>query len=239
MSTEMRRRGLLTSAIIGASLLFSLTPRLLLESSPVARGGASANARACIECHGRTEIGYPDDAALKCAKPTINITHPRYEGRCVDLLAFFEVVRLKRSFKSRASSAINNRLLQGERLARKYNCFQCHGELGQGGFRNAGALKGYIPGYFGNDFALLTQGGSPSSVSAWIRQGVDPALIRTPIKGAIAQYFINRQEISMPIFGTLSDADIQILSDYVTALHKLGKLDAKRIREYGYRTQAL
>ena len=109
---------------------------------------------------------------------SIEPTHPAYEGTCRDLLAYFEAVRLKRTFAMRVKSQNPNRLLQGERLAREYNCFQCHGELGQGGFRNAGALKGYIPGYFGDDFAQLTRGGNAESIRAWISQGIDPALIR-------------------------------------------------------------
>ena len=167
----------------------------------------------------------------------MNNIHPRYEGRCSDLLAYFEAVRLKRTFGVRAKSPSQNPLLQGERLARQYNCFQCHGELGQGGFRNEGALKGYIPGYFGNDFALLTQRGSAESVRTWISQGIDPALLANPIEGTIAKFFFEQQLVSMPIFGTLSDTEIQILTDYVITLNQFGEMDAKAIRAYSRLTQ--
>ena len=137
----------------------------------------------------------------------------------------------------RAEYPNQNRLLQGESLARQYNCFQCHGELGQGGFRNAGALKGYIPGYFGNDFARLTQDGSTESVRTWISQGIDPAIFSNPIEGAIAEFFIERQEVSMPVFESLPDSTIRILADYVITLNQFGAMDAKAIRAYSRETQ--
>lgn len=233
------RQGWLIGALAAAALLVSLALRLFPESTPVARGTTSANLHGCIECHGQPDISLPDDAALDCADVVVDNTNAHYEGRCGDLLAYFEVVRLKRTFRVRTKSPSQNLLLQGERLARQYNCFQCHGELGQGGFRNAGALKGYIPGYFGNDFALLTRGGSAESVRAWISQGIDPALLANPIEGTIAEFFIEQQRVSMPIFGTLPDAEIRILTNYVIALNQFGEMDAKAIRAYSRLTQRL
>ena len=209
------------------------------ESAPVARGTTLAYMGGCIECHGQPGDAFPDDAALECTGEGLEPTHPHYEGACRDLLAYFESVRLKRTFSQRSDSRYQNRLLQGERLAREYNCFQCHGELGQGGFRNAGALKGYIPGYFGDDFARLTRGGNAESIRAWISQGIDPALFDYPIKGPIAEFFIEHQAVSMPKFGTLPDANIRVLTDYVIALHKFGAMDAKSIRAYSQLTQRL
>ncbi len=209
------------------------------ESAAVARGTTFAYMGGCIECHGQPGDDFPDDAALECAGKGLEPTHPHYEGACRDLLAYFESVRLKRTFSQRSNSRYPNRLLQGERLAREYNCFQCHGELGQGGFRNAGALKGYIPGYFGDDFARLTRGGNAESIRAWISQGIDPALFDYPIKGPIAAFFIEHQAVSMPKFGTLPDDNIRVLTDYVIALHKFGEMDAKSIRAYSQLTQRL
>ena len=233
------RIGALICAIATAAVLVSQGLRLIPESSPVERGAAAANSHGCIDCHGKAELGFPDDATLSCTNVSINNTHPRYDGRCSDVLAYFEVVRLKRTFRMRAESPNQNRLLQGESLARQYNCFQCHGELGQGGFRNAGALKGYVPGYFGKDFALLTRDGSTESVRTWISQGIDPALLSKPIEGAIAEFFIERQEVSMPVFATLPDSTIRILADYVIALNQFGAMDAKTIRAYSQATQQM
>lgn len=233
----MVRHGATFCAFTAVAILVFQGPRFISESSPAARGAAAANSFGCIECHGRSEPNFPDDAFLSCTVARTDKTHPRYDGRCGDVLAYFEVVRLKRSFQQRAQSPNQNRLLQGEILARQYNCFQCHGELGQGGFRNAGALKGYIPGYFGNDFALLTQNGESESVQTWIRRGIDPVLYSKPIEGKIAEFFIDRQEISMPIFSALPDATIQVLADYVILLNEFGAMDAKAIRAYGHHTQ--
>ncbi len=44
----------------------------------------------------------------------------------------------------------------GDRLSRKSGCYQCHGELGQGGAENFASFKGYIPGFQGGDFRRLT-----------------------------------------------------------------------------------
>lgn len=233
----MIRNAALLGAVIATAVLVAQAPRFFPESSPAARGAAAANSHGCIDCHGRSEPNFPDDAHLSCSETRIDKTHPRYEGGCRDVLAYFEVVRLKRTFRQRKQSPNQNRLLQGEILARQYNCFQCHGELGQGGFRNSGALKGYIPGYFGKDFALLTQNGKFESVQAWIRRGVDPVLYSKPIEGKIAAFFIDRQEISMPVFSALPDTTIQTLADYVILLNELGAMDAKAIRAYGDRTQ--
>ncbi len=207
------------------------------ESTPVARGAASAILGNCIACHGQPGVDFPDDYTLECTELNRNNSHPGYEGKCSDLLAFFGVVRLKRSFKTRAKSSSQNRLLQGERLARQFKCFNCHGELGQGGFRNSGALKGYVPGYFGNDFAQLTRSGSVESIRAWISQGIDPTMFEKPIEGTIARFFVERQDVGMPNFGTLSDSKIQILTDYVISLNQFGDMDAAEIRAYSQLTQ--
>ncbi len=233
------QQGLFLGATAAAVLLVWLGFRLVPESTPVARGATHAYLRGCIECHGQPGDAFPDDSALECAGVSFELTHPRYEGECRDLLAYFEAVRLKRTFKKRAKSQHPNRLLQGERLAREYSCFQCHGELGQGGFQNSGALKGYIPGYFGDDFALLTRGGRTESVRAWIRQGIDADLLEHPIEGTIAGFFIERQAVSMPKYGTLPDSKIRILTDYVITLHQFGEMDAKGIRAYSRLTQRL
>lgn len=229
------RTGALVCAI--AAVLVSQGLRFVPESSPVERGAVAANGLGCIDCHGNPAAGFPDDAHLSCTNSRADHAHPRYEGRCGDILAYFETVRLKRTFKSRANSGVENPLLAGERLAREYNCFQCHGELGQGGFRNAGALKNYIPGYFGKDFALLTRDGDIDSVRAWISRGIDEALYAKPIEGPIARYFIDRQDVSMPIFESLPESSIQLLANYVIALNQFGAMDAKAIRAYSEQTR--
>ena len=236
---EKVRQGMFLSATAAAALLVGIGVRLVPESTPVARGATYAYMGGCIGCHGQPGEAPSEYPVRECAAESIEPTHPNYEGTCRDLLAYFEAVRLKRTFSKRSKSPNPNRLLQGERLAREYSCFQCHGELGQGGFRNAGSLKGYIPGYFGDDFALLTRGGSTDSVRTWISQGIDPALFANPIEGIIAEFFIGHQAVSMPIFGSLPDSKIRILTDYVITLNEFGEMDAKAIRAYSRLTQRL
>lgn len=121
-------------------------------------------------------------------------------------------------------------MLQGEELARRYNCFQCHGELGQGGFRSRGALKRYVPGYFGEDFALLTRHAHVESVRSWISQGIDRTLYENWMTRPVARFFIEQQEVSMPEFATLPELEIQLLVEYVIALHAFGPMSATDIR---------
>lgn len=231
----MRNATLLWAFVVTAVLVVQGL-RFIPESSPVERGAVAARAGGCIDCHGRPEGGYPDDANLDCRQSKASTAHPRYGGQCEDVLAYFEVVRLKRTFDTRVSSDNRNPLLEGERLAREYNCFQCHGELGQGGFKNAGALKGYVPGYFGKDFALLTRNGDTESVRSWIRHGIDPELYARPIEGPIARFYIERQAVSMPVFDSLPDSTVRKLADYVVALNRLGAMDARAIRTYSEQT---
>ena len=209
------------------------------ESSPVARGAQSARMNACIDCHGQPDGHFLNEATIECTEAGSHNGHPIYRGQCEDLLAYFESVRLKRTFSTRARSAAPNNLLKGEILARQYNCFNCHGELGQGGLGNTGALKGYIPGYFGNDFTRLTQGGRKESIEAWINDGIDSDLFEPYIVGRLARHFIERQEISMPKFSTIPQPEVEQLADYVIALHEFGKMDAESIRNYSDLTLGL
>ncbi len=222
----------LVSVVIAAALLVWLGVRLVPETSPVARGRADAFSGGCIICHGQPDEVASDDLMPDCSEEISEPSHPSFEADCHDLLAYFEVIRLKRTFDRRASSSRLNRLLEGERLARQYNCFQCHGELGQGGFANRRALKGYVPGYFGRDFAALTRGGDIASVRSWISHGVDHVLYENPLTGPFAKYFIERQEVGMPKFATLPESEIQILAEYVIALNRIGVMDASAIRAY-------
>lgn len=226
------RPGLLLGLTGAAVILPGTVTHLLPESSPAARGAALVYGRQCIRCHGQPGIDAPDDAVLDCAKSPADAAHAENPGSCRDLAAYFAIVRVKRTYERRASAPNPGRLMRGEQLAREYSCFQCHGELGQGGFRNARSVKGYIPGYFGDDFALLTRNGRPDSVRAWISEGVDPALLRNPIEGAVARFFLQRQAVHMPGFRTLPDSALNLLTDYVIALNRFGAMDAEDIRVY-------
>lgn len=109
--------------------------------------------------------------------------------------------------------------------------------MGQGGFPNEGALKGYVPGYFGKDFLALTDGAAPDAVRSWIRDGVNPRLLDRTFHGPLAAYFIRRQAVQMPTFDSLSELELDLLVDYVTELHSFGPMNVRALREYEQRTR--
>lgn len=229
-----RRAGLallLGIGIVVFVLLYEAALRLKPETSPVARGGAVLGVQKCLACHagdGITEI------SPQCTgKAAFLEQHPVFEeSRCEDLLAFFAAARVRDSFEERLASNTPNSLLAGEQLARRFYCFQCHGELGQGGFPNVGALKGYIPGYFGNDFRLLTNNASPQAVRRWLRRGTNPNLFEGWLEGPVARYYFERQSVQMPAFDSLTDAQADLLVDYVITLQTLGPMNAASVDEY-------
>jgi cytochrome c553 len=225
----------LAVTVFAAGLVFLLLAtayRMAPESSPVARGAASPGVYSCLGCHGMDDQKSPNDRALSCERRSLEHQNLEYEGRCEDLLAFFATVLVRNSFEERIGDPAANRLLAGEQLARSYYCFQCHGELGQGGFPNKGALKGYIPGFFGRDFRALTNNGSSSGIEAWITRGTNPDLTGRLIEGPIAAFFIERQAIHMPSFDSRSGRELNLLVDYVSVLNRLGPMDVARVMEY-------
>ena len=230
---------LIATALVPLLLLAWLAYRMAPESAPVARGAAYAEVRGCIGCHGGADdpLAAADDNA--CSTTRRADAHPDYDVACADALAYFATVRLRKTFADRAYANPNNPLIAGERLARQYHCFQCHGKLGQGGFKNAKSLKGYVPGYFGADFKRLTNNADPDSVRAWIVHGVDSTLLDAPVSGPIAAYFLERQAVSMPSFKSLESDEIETLVRYVIALHRIGPMTAKTARAYGERSQSM
>lgn len=211
--------------------LVTLIERILPESSFVALGAINVNNNLdCINCHVNTDKVIAANSCLDNIKP---VSHILYQGKCDELLAYFEAQKIKALFEKRAKTAFSNPLMEGERLARKYYCFQCHGELGQGGYPNQGALKGYIPGYFGQDFKQLTNNASLKSIERWIRFGVDQDLLDLPIEGFFAKHFLTNQTIQMPHFKSLSNSDISTLANYLRLLNLFGPMTASDIKKYG------
>jgi mono/diheme cytochrome c family protein len=223
------------------SILFLATwtgHRMAPESTPVARGAAYAQTRGCIGCHGNPENPLADANDNECSNVNKMTGHPEYDVECADVMAYFETIRLRRNFDDRTQININSPLIAGEQLARKYHCFQCHGDLGQGGFKNASSFKGYVPGYFGADFTALTRNANPDSVREWILHGMDSAIIEKPLTGRIAEFFFSRQAVSMPSYKSLEPAEIEILVNYVIAVHKFGPMKAETVRSYGEQSRS-
>ena len=224
-----------------AVILFVLTwasDRMQPESAPVARGAAYAQIRGCVECHGDPAQPMADANDESCSNTNRMSWHPDYDAECTDLMAYFETVRLRRSFDDRLKLGIDSPLIAGEQLARTYHCFQCHGHLGQGGFKNSKSLKGYVPGYFGSDFKKLTGNANPDSVRAWIMHGVDSTLLEEPVSGRVAAFFFGRQAVGMPSFKSLEPEEIDTLVHYVIALHEFGPMTAKIVRAYGEQSRS-
>jgi mono/diheme cytochrome c family protein len=119
----------------------------------------------------------------------------------------------------------------GDRLARQHQCYQCHGELGQGGVANLSAFKGYIAGFFGRDFLQLTDGGKREEVLHWIEHGRGNA-IESGLSGRLAQFFFRGQAIGMPAYrDTLDDSQRAVLADYLLLLNRKGPLTAKKLEQ--------
>ena len=215
-----------------------LVLRMAPESAPVARGAAYAQVRGCAECHGDPKKPLLDANDSDCSDSNKMSWHPEYDVECADVLAYFETIRLRRNYDDRVKFNLNNPLLAGERLARQYHCFNCHGQLGQGGFKNAHSLKGYVPGYFGSDFRHLTGNADPQSVREWIMHGMDSAILEKPLSGRIAAFFFDRQAVGMPSYKSLEPLEIETLVNYVIALNQFGPMTAETIRTYGQRTRS-
>ncbi len=119
--------------------------------------------------------------------------------------------------------------IAGDALSRRHGCYQCHGELGQGGVANPDSLKGYIPGFQGSDFLKLTADGDRAEILHWIDHGRGRAIESGPL-GRIAKRFLDGQAIPMPGYGDqLSAAEKELLADYLLLLNKTGPLSASEI----------
>ncbi len=117
----------------------------------------------------------------------------------------------------------------GDRLSRQQGCYQCHGELGQGGPGNLASFKGYIPGFQGTDFLDLTNNGDPAEIRHWIEHGRGKA-IESGLLGGLAAGYFDRQAIPMPGYRELlSDAEIELLVAYLQWLNTRGPLSGEDV----------
>ena len=99
---------------------------------------------------------------------------------------------------------------KGQEVAYRLGCFQCHGPMGAGVSANPGSFKGYIPGWWGNDFRDLAH--DDDELRNWILAGEISRLRDNPI----AAYFIHRQRLYMPAYRDfIGDADLNALMRYV------------------------
>ena len=120
-------------------------------------------------------------------------------------------------------------LIAGDRLSRRFGCYQCHGELGQGGVPNPGSFKGYIPGFQGRDFLKLTADGDRAEVLHWIDHGRGRA-IESGLVGKFTKRYFDGQATPMPGYrDQLTAPEKELLADYLLLLNKSGPLPAREI----------
>jgi len=102
-------------------------------------------------------------------------------------------------------------VVQGQDLAYRLGCLQCHGPMGGGtGSGNPGSLKGYIPGWWGADFRDLVR--SDDELRHWILDG-QVARLRD---NWFASYFIRSQRVYMPAYHAfITEEQLQALMRYV------------------------
>jgi len=95
---------------------------------------------------------------------------------------------------------------KGLTLAYELGCFRCHGPMGTGGVANPGSLKGYVPGFVGEDYAELVS--DRSELVQWLRNGISDRFRDNPAARAV----LGRQAIKMPAYEQfLDDAEIESL----------------------------
>jgi mono/diheme cytochrome c family protein len=244
--TRRRRVAVALGALaVGAgAVAFALRREIIPESAPAARGRLTAERSGCFGCHGEepgrqaayhspSMFGSTDVEELR--EWILDGSSPPKPGDKPRASAL-----LMPGFRARLSPAEvedvvaylalhappEDDVAPAEALARAQGCFACHGELGQGGVRNPGALKGYVPGFFGDDFLALTAEGDPATIREWVRDGAPRAFRENPV----ANHFLERSSIHMPAYGTrVSAAEIDTLVQYCLELHKAGPLDAAAI----------
>jgi mono/diheme cytochrome c family protein len=97
---------------------------------------------------------------------------------------------------------------RGWELTRTWRCTTCHGPGGSGGVPNPGSFAGFVPGFYGADFADLVSG--KAEFDQWILEGSIPRIERHPI----AAFFTKRQRLSMPAYRAMKREELDDLWAY-------------------------
>ncbi len=90
---------------------------------------------------------------------------------------------------------------RGRDFALTSGCFACHGDMGGGGVANPGSLKGYVPSFWGADFAELVR--DDRELIEWIEKGRIARLTENPV----ARRFLEKQVIQMPAYEAFLEPD--------------------------------
>jgi mono/diheme cytochrome c family protein len=123
---------------------------------------------------------------------------------------------------------------EGQNLAKKYGCLDCHGPLGLGGVANLRSFKGYIPGWFGPDFDELASNGNREIVAEWITDGTSTSITGKSFgRGMVARHFGENQATKMPAYARrIPTEDLNVLVDYVLFLRSLGDMGLPEVQRY-------
>ena len=128
-----------------------------------------------------------------------------------DLVSTREVEELTAAFMvlaGMAQPATGTVADQGLELARRWECFACHGAGGSGGLPNPGSYPGFIPGWYGADYRDLVR--NREEFDSWVLEGTTPRLA----KNRMARFFVERQRLQMPAYRNLSAAELDALWAY-------------------------
>jgi mono/diheme cytochrome c family protein len=99
---------------------------------------------------------------------------------------------------------------RGRDLVRRHRCEACHGTAGSGGVLNPGSLKGYVPGWLGDDYTDLVR--DDRELHQWILEGGIERLTRA----RLARYFLTRQRLQMPAYkAALAPGDGDAIGAYI------------------------
>jgi mono/diheme cytochrome c family protein len=143
----------------------------------------------------------------KTEEPPPVLQMPAWRGRFDDqeVDALVAYVRAVSDFDALPAAAA-----AGRDTAARLGCFACHGPQGRGDTPTAGSLKGYIPSWSGTDFPELAR--DDGEIREWVRDGAPRRLREHPV----ASFFIRRQSIRMPAYGTrVTEAEIAQIVGYI------------------------
>jgi mono/diheme cytochrome c family protein len=99
---------------------------------------------------------------------------------------------------------------EGFEIAERMGCFGCHGALGMGGVGNPGSLKGYVPGFMGEDYRELVR--DRGELREWIREGK----LRRVSEHWLGGRYAEGQLIQMPAYKHfLEEEELEPLMDFV------------------------
>ena len=203
--------------------------------NPVRSGPSDTVPPLFLERHSPGELrqwirnGVPDDRAgseaYQQARLRKVLQMPAFGDRLTgseidDLASYVGLMQYRQAAQKSGSGS------DGEKAARKYACFTCHGELGQGGVENPGSLKGYVPGFFGSDFRALTRNGNRDDIREWILDGHSQFFWEQGLAGIKpGRHFTERQAIKMPGYrDAISEPELESLADLLIELMNLGPL---------------